>query len=348
MSQVKILPINPKPPIVGYNYHAFPLAILSAGSAYLNWFYCQYIQLFCSAFFPDSGPTRREPEKGKFDFYRHVVYQQHLCPYLDIQWVNQDLVNAAYDDIVRFVVQSVGQDYYVQLIVDEFYIPAARSYRRTHFSHDILVVGFDLHRQLLRVLGYDRSHKFGQFDVRFSDLRRAYGARKDRPAKIWLARHEPAADFGFDVELVKEQLHEFAHSLKPCLRHREIEQNPGKLAGGDVYGLATYGVLQEKCLKVAGSGKGKRFDIRPFHILMEHKRCMVWRLRFMVEKGYLAAGEGFVQAYQRPETTASVLRMMMIKYRLQPRAELLARAAARLRALEDAERSIIRQVIAEL
>lgn len=347
MSQVKVLPTNPKPPIVGYNYHAFPLAILSVHRAYLDWFYCQYIQLFCSEFFPDSGPTSREPERGKFDFYRHPVYQQYLCPYLDIQWVNQDLVNAAYDDdIVPFVVQSVGQDYYVQLIVDEYYVPAARAYRRAHFSHDILVVGFDRRRQLLRVLGYNSSNKFGPFDLRFSDLRRAYGARKDRPAKVWLARYEPAAAFEFDVDLVKEQLGEFVHCLNPCLRHREIEQNPGKLAGGNVYGLATYEVLREKCLSGGAAAKG--LDIRPFHILMEHKRCMVGRLRYMVDKGHLPPGEGFVQAYQRMETTAAVLRMMMIKYRLQPRPQLLARAAARLRALEEAERGTVRQIIGAL
>ncbi|MCL2311269.1 MAG: hypothetical protein FWC41_02095, partial [Firmicutes bacterium] len=47
------------------------------------------------------------------------------------------------DSIIRYLIDSIGRDFYSAVWVDKYYIPDNESYMSWHFVHGILVYGYD-------------------------------------------------------------------------------------------------------------------------------------------------------------------------------------------------------------
>lgn len=132
--KAKQLPFK-TPPIIGYQSYAFPLGIAANHNNYLPWFYSNYIQLKCASNFFQ----RRDLW---FDFLDGNVYGR--IPFLEYDCYVKDDFSNSYGDLVDFIIESVNKNSYIYTVVDLFYIPNTFGYQQSHFTHDTLVLGYNL------------------------------------------------------------------------------------------------------------------------------------------------------------------------------------------------------------
>ena len=121
----KTLPIA-TPPVIGYLHHAYPLSILANWTAYLPWFYSNYIQLYC----PQNLQNLRRNRTLKFNFYRRPDQRFSISPYLKVQFLDRDLIYNSSKDIVPFIVACIDKGYYVQPTVNEWFLSTSPAYQK--------------------------------------------------------------------------------------------------------------------------------------------------------------------------------------------------------------------------
>lgn len=336
----KTLPIT-TPPVIGYLHHAYPLSILANWDAYLPWFYCNYIQLFCPRNLQSVGQNRTM----KFNFYRRPDQRISFSPYLDVQLLDRELIFRSHEDIVPFLTNCLDKDIYVQPTVDEIFLPDSPSYQTRHFIHETLIYGYDQINQNFTGIGYKKNGDYGSYCISFAELKQAILQTNLKghydTHGLRLFKYAPEGKYDFDLQLVTEQIDAYLKSHNTSQQFRMIS-NPVDGA----YGLDTY-----ECLRDYIKGflsHPSFFDIRPIHILWEHKQCMLARLNFMETKGYLDPKDTFSTSYQRLAQKTGMMRMMMLKFQKTRSTELIQRICSGLDQLKEEERVLLQNVLEQL
>lgn len=334
------LPIG-HPPIIGYLHHAFPLAILSRCEDYLPWFYSRYIQLHCPANLA-AGP---DPErKRKFNFYRPPGYDDAPAFGVSVTRLNRDLI-LVNGQVIDFIRQAILSGRYVQVCVDEFEIPGKAAFQKRHLLHELFVFGFDDARAVVETLGFQNSGDFGSLEIACDNLQRAFcaGAKNNEydPDGLRLFSVDEAVSYAFDIQAVLEGLEDYVLSQNTSERFRLLAE---PIDG--VFGFATYRCLIEACSQLFSNPNW--YDIRPLHILWEHKVCMLARIRYLEREEYLNVADGLGDLYAGIEMQARTLRMMMLKLRVSRDGAVLKRLIQKLELLAQDEGHILMCVLETL
>ena len=334
----KILSIT-MPPVIGYLHHAYPLSILANEEAYLPWFHSNYIQLYCPPNF--QNPSRNRTMK--FNFYRRPDQRVSFSPYLKVQILDRDLIFKSPTDILPFVVACIDKGYYIQPTVDEYFLPDSAAYQKRHLVHETLIYGYD--KQTFVGIGYNKNGDYASCHIMFSELEQAI-VHADLtghydPDGLRLFKYDSHVRYDFDIHLVREHLEDFLFSKNTSHRFRLLA-NPTDGA----YGLATY-----ECLKHYINSflvPPFSFDIRPMHILWEHKKCMAYRLNYMEAQGYLKSEDGFFIQYDEVTRKIGVLRMMLLKFRKTRSPALIHRVCLHLDAIAEVEKRLLQNLLDNL
>jgi hypothetical protein len=333
----------------------FPLSILATQKAYLPWFHSTHIQLFT---FPGEG----------LKFYTQPFCTQHQtsrlyyphCPLLDVQNLDGVLLERWGGDPIDQVMACIDAGYYVQLAVDFFYLPCRAPFGRAHFADDVLVSGYDTARQVLAISGFNAQGRYGLAPVEFTNMTQALSTPKecyfedargtgqlppwfgaamiDRP-RVFLYRYRTDTSFRFDPGAVAEQLEDYLESRDSAKRHRWLANS----RPGGIWGLETYRALAAM-LHIWKKEPAGHSSI-PLHVFWEHKTCMLGRLRYMEEEGYLPAKEGIARAYAAVEKKANRARLIELRWRTTRMAGALAKAAAILLETMVLERPLLGRVV---
>lgn len=334
----KILPIT-IPPVIGYLHHAYPLSILANEEAYLPWFHSNYIQLYCPPNFQNPNRNRTM----KFNFYRRPDQRVSFSPYLKVQLLDRDLIFKSPTDILPFIVACIDKGYYIQPTVDEYFLPDSAVYQKRHLVHETLIYGYD--KQTFVGIGYNKNGDYASYHIMFSELEQAI-VHADLtghydPDGLRLFKYDSQARYDFDIYLVREQFTNLLHSRNTSYRFRMVA-NPADGA----YGLATYPCLKSYIESFLYSPFS--FDIRPAHILWEHKKCMVNRLKYMEDHGYLKSEDGFSVQYEELARKTGMLRMMLLKFKITRSPDLIHRVLSNLDDIEEVEQSLLQDLVKRL
>ena len=333
----KILPIT-IPPVIGYLHHAYPLSILANEEAYLPWFHSNYIQLYCPY-----NLQNLSSRTLKFNFYRRPDQRVSFSPYLKVQILDRDLIFKSPTDILPFVVACLDKGYYIQPTVDEYFLPDSAAYQKRSLVHETLIYGYD--NQTFAGIGYNKNGDYASYHIMFSELEQAI-VHADLtghydPDGLRLFRYDSHVRYDFDIHLVREHLEDFLFSKNTSHRFRLLA-NPTDGA----YGLATYPFLKSYIESFLYSPLS--FDIRPVHILWEHKKCMVDRLNYMEDHGYLKSEDGFSMQYEELARKTGMLRMMLLKFKITRSPDLIHRVLSNLDDIGEVEQCLLQGLVKKL
>ena len=330
----KVLAVELNPPIKGFT--VFSLSVLAINEAYLSWFYSQHIQLYFSKVHIQKGIP-------KIDFYRPPNNRLFPTPLLETRWLDRDLISIVNEDIVQFVVKYIDKNYYVQLYLNEFYIPDRSSYNKKKNIHETLIHGYDLYDETFSIVGYNKMGQYVSSKLKFSDFKEAYMKIDYSPnhmAKIGLLKYINNRHYEFDINLVSEQLQDYIESNNTSERFRMLYKPED-----GIYGMKTYRYLIHCLLEQKNNP-----DIRLLHILWEHKKCMLNRLIYMEDKGYLDPFKELSTTYAKIEEEAANLRLVMLRVTLGFKKEneigtSIKYAKTKLEELANKEKNILERVL---
>jgi len=322
--EARVLRMNEDPIINCYNYYASLMSMISHDENIWPWFHSRFVQMVC---LPDISWYFFE------NAYDQQIYEE--CRWLENYSIPHKLLVSTWESPFAFVKEAIDSDYYCMLNADKYYFPAAhREYRKHHLIHEVFVYGYDLDKNMVFIAD-NFNGKYERVSCTVDELNAAvYHVRDQRISHCMYKKIEAACD-GFNLGYVIDSLEAVLHS-KPSLE-KPVFYEVGK------YGLAVYDALID-ALKGVALERGT-IDLRPFHLMYEHKKCMVARLNYMNAHSFLTKGESIVEKYKELETKALLLRNLAIKYSVTGNDALLHKLADGAANLKNNEKLLVERLL---
>lgn len=335
----KILNLT-EPLIDGYPKHAIQLSVLGQHDSALPWILSNYIQLRCPKTITDSKYS------SWMDFY--FIDPKYTDSLLYTEYFSRGYLLAFHDsNFIEFLIDCINSDYYIYTSVNEFYIPNTSSYQKRFFPHAILIYGYDYEKEVFNVGGFvkeDVGSKFSKFNVSFEELERAYktleGIDSDSYLnRFYLMKINPLRTFTFDPIHVKDLITDYLNSENTSERLRGF-YNPNT----DFH----YGMKIYDNLKLYYSLENiEDSDIRPLHILWEHKRLMLTRIKYMLDHNYIKEDTCY-ENYHNVERNAAICRNIYLKYKVTDDKKMVSKLLSYLDDILKEEKTILQQLLEEM
>jgi hypothetical protein len=319
----------------GYQFYAFPLAILATVEESKDWILTNYVHLVYD--------KRLQSAPVPFAFY---LFDYSQSPWLQTVKTDRFWVAASSHDIVDICRESIAAGYYPYLNLNEFHVPDREAFGTYDQTHDVLLSGFDDEAGSFTVYGYRANHSLGLTQVGYSEFRRSYESldRVDNTChQVYFYRVDRGARFPMDTAVVREAFEDYLAGANPSARFAMLRPRWDRTYGVDCYDP----LLRYLDSYLAGE---EAFDIRHFHVLWEHKRLMVMRLARLAEVTRSDALATLAKDFRPIERDALALRTGMLRRELAggTGSRFLSNASERLRGIRTGEMEILEKAIQEL
>lgn len=274
-----ILPIK-EPIIASYTNDAHIASILGAYNYTQDWLISQYILIYCRK-------NLKEHCWGNFYFpMTYNVRSQESCRYLQKQKIHTDTIHAMNVDIIEFVCMEIENSNYVDIMLDPYYLRTTYCYHSEHGYHDILIYGFNRDEKKFYCADFlfSKTATYTFSEVSFEDFMKAYekcdpnAPENYQSGLVYLYKilEKERANYVFDFQNI-------IHSLRAyyqCKRLENWEFYHSDDANGVAFGLEVYDMM-EKYIEDIKECKDEWINIRMFHVMLNHKRIMNERIRYL-------------------------------------------------------------------
>jgi len=351
--KTKVLHTKSDPIISCYNYYGSLMSMIEDDANIWPWFYSNFTQLaYC--------PT------GNWYFFENGNDQSLFenCPWLNRYSLSQKMIMNKWKSFKNFVVYCIDNDFYCLINVDRYYLPFVKAeYLRYHFAHELFIYGYDLEKDIAYVADNVGNYnlqfgKYVQAECAFSDLEQAFHGLPEQDSSNFCYEKIESGYHFFNAHYFKKSLECFLlglTSLKGPIRHE-----------GRIYGLEVYDqmILTLRMIKrgehppdfrafhphFANLAENEKnlLDIRPYQLMVEHKKCMTKRLKFMIEHAYIRRREAYLQSYETMEKQFVLIRNIAVKYNLTQNTSLLDTLAEELETNKKTEKETIQGLLENL
>jgi hypothetical protein len=291
-AQRRILPVS-IPPLLGFLRWAYTLAITHAHEETHDWLYTNFALLVCNTDYLEPG------KEFTLDFWRGG--QNEMLghnPFLEVRAVGYEDFLSLRDSLVPSLIKAIDQNFYPMVFVDESFLPYSSTFGCGKFyPHHTLLYGYDNQENVFHVLGFgntgtgDVFGRFGPQRVSFCELRAAANGmhvaleqrRIEEQLTYFLRLKKLGLDpippsFSFDLDVLRRSLMDYLEGRSYFGRLNHNLHNA-------VIGLRVYEQLDRYFLLAEEGRMGAdREDVRHLHVLEDHKRLMVQRLRYLAKK----------------------------------------------------------------
>lgn len=256
------LKIDRNPLVRNYLRHAFPLSVIAAtrkDKAELFVLY-EYINVIF------------RPWYHWFD-YDNSLYDSWEI--ISCSKIPREIFATNNLSILDCIANGISAGYYCDLWLDVYYIPGKAGYNETHFTHNVLVYGYDKSANTFKTLTYFEG-KYEDLDIEPQNILKAcsndyfwgaYFFKVNREASMVYLKEElierlkryveSQYDFSLNAKYNKFDPNQLCNRLA-CESFPDYVEETA-LSKGYIYPVALYGFL-------------------------EHKRCMGWRLKYILKK----------------------------------------------------------------
>jgi len=278
------------PLIKTYPQHAYGLAVLQVQPAARDWLFTNYLHLTaCPVHDPDlHDKSGRRLRASYFVDFCTPDLQHCFMPWLSSQLLSQATMQDLQITLRDVLRAAVTSNYYVQVPINEFYVPQSSAYRKTSYPHPVLVYGFDDDRQIFNCVGF-LAQSYGPVEIEYDAMEAAF---EKVPGTYWrdpslfifkLAKH---CDYWMDPAFMRSSLEEYLTGTNVMERTAHFAM-PRR---DSFFGFSVWNVLTTHIDAIASQAADSR--AQPMHLLYEHKLFMEKRIEFMRERNLLAGAAG--------------------------------------------------------
>lgn len=212
---------------------------------------------------------------------------------------------------VAFVKDMINDGYYVRWNMDRRYVSCASEYKKSRFFHPIIIYGYDF-THLYVADFFDGS--FSLEKAKRAGIRNAFNAQE--PPRNNDSRHDYTREvavhklrdwpYRFYLEDIRNGVEDYLNSQDSTRKFMKSSAHRDQIFA---YGLDCYDVIRKN---VTDEGMT---DIRPFHVLCDHKAMMSFRMHYLRENQYIEANdfEDLVQELDVLTNRTVLLRNFVIK-----------------------------------
>ncbi|MBT2284105.1 hypothetical protein J7E78_11190 [Paenibacillus polymyxa] len=300
-----------------YPKHAIPFSFLTNRDSFEPWLMSNYIQLKCSTTFM-THPT------DAFDFF--TVYPEfYETPPLQTERLVLETVQRIQPNFTEFIQKSLMQGKYIYTHLDEFYIPDTPSYGKNTSPHANLIYGFNDRDRTFNIGGYNENLKYTFKKISYSQLEESSKSIvhivQNQSPEIWhdfykfiyMIKYRELTHYTLDVQWMIDQLKDYLSSSNSSGRFRGFLNK-----SDDFYGLEVY----DKLIAYY-KDKPNNSDLKPPHLIWEHKKLMLMRIEYLVSNQIIAKDQALTKVYAELIQLSKTAQNILIKYRILEDEQLL-------------------------
>lgn len=234
---------------------------------------------------------------------RYDASYQEFSYFLDTEYLNLDKSMLHYDDVHSLIKNGCEEDYYINVNINELYIPERQDLEKREHFHYNLIFGFDDEARVFYALGYNQSGKLEIANIPYAvvdDLKNVGNG------VVRYKKNVNTAKFEFSIDYVLNSMEEFLYGIDSSVKFMGVI---GKQKG--IYGI---NIFQE----LLYTERGRELittDRRVSYLLYEHAVNMIARMKFIYQLGYLDAikRDMILEIGNRMLKTAEFLKNKVIK-----------------------------------
>ena len=240
--------------------------------------------------------------------------------------ISKFIIRGPVADIHTILKQSIDNDIYIVLNINEQFLPHRQAYQKEYFRHDILIVGYDDEAETYITVGIDENMHYRKVMYSFLNIEKAYySMQSEWDYEIFLFRFNKEYCYKMNKEKIKLQLENYCKAKNPNIRYLEEflknQNNTIEFVSnnyvGDFYGIRVYDYLINKIRKqyklfgtIQEADKLGVLELRSLNVLMTHDKIIKNMLDDILKIPHLELQKDF----ERIETIIAGVRILILKY----------------------------------
>lgn len=342
------LPIVFPPPIYYALFAADKLAIIMNNPSAMNWIYNNFIQLvFYSDNLKSIDPHTHYLSIWPIDLMK--IDQRGGNLFLREHVINNNIMELNRENLVDSVKMWIDHGLYIIANIDSTKISKTRYFGRKPFCHSAFIFGYNeigiyqvdfLNSGQLDIINVPYEELIEAF---FSpELPNIFRAEKNMEVdyNITLIQLRDNIKCDLNVEVIKFWIEEYLQARTIQTHNNFFIQFENTVSGTKIYDCMIKMVKKMK--------EDNNLDYRMFHALYEHKVIMVKRVEELMNQGLISSDEVLVLEVEELKKISDVCRMMVLKYNVLPRDDMLEELERNLIELKDKEIIFLTKLRAKL
>ncbi|KQN99839.1 hypothetical protein [Paenibacillus sp. Leaf72] len=246
-----------------------------------------------------------------FAFDNHHILLK-ICPGLSYNQLPQEIVIAKWGKSLKdVIIESIDLGYYVHIFVDRYYISLTDSYKNGHHMHELLIYGYDLDKDMALVAD-NFVEQFIKAECPFSELEEGYWCASDKYdfyTEIRFLKRNTDFECHINMEQIAAGMQNYLYS-KPTFDL--VVEQPFEFGFQALQRLLTDPQNMD-----TSSAEYRRFDLRAYHLLYEHKLLMEKRLAYLMDHGHMLYDQRLLDTSVDLKQRYLSMRNLVIKYRFK-------------------------------
>jgi hypothetical protein len=273
-AKTHILPINIDKYITTFPHDSFSCCIALSDKRNFPWFLKKFMQV-TSCINHTHNPANIWLGHIK-DLHNDIIDHHHYS--------YQDLKKT--DDILPLIISNINKNHYCTIYLDEFYLKHSRFYKSKHFTHQILIYGYDSKENKLKAIGYNQN--FNKIDLDCEIINKSFksGSAYYKSSGALIAE-SMSVKFSVLLDCVYEEYtwDDFLINLEEFLNFHEESRDVFPIKETDVpttkYGIDIYNSI---IYSLKNTNKDVlSIDIRAVNLWLEHKKGILLRINYLIE-----------------------------------------------------------------
>lgn len=314
-----------EPLFSSYHFQGVATATILENPTIENWFLNNAVILTCERKFLDgfSTPDLRIKNSAIFE-----------CPCFDTTYISSRFIEKEYMKIIK---NCIDRGFFVGYSnIDDFYIEGKTFYKKRHFPHDGLIIGYNDSDKTFTIFAYDSSWKYRSFKTPQSGFEKGRkSALKDNKYSNFCVFKPKCDIFEFSAKTSLLNIREYLNS--------SISLYP-KTKRGIVSGIAVHKYIIMYLNKlIDNSIPYHKSDWRIMRIIWEHKKVMLKRIEMI--QAELGLKTGYSEAYSKALRLADKARILYASYETKQRNDLLLKIISLLKEIDKIEKNVLKRLI---
>lgn len=267
-------------------------------NTYFDWLFSNYIQLSCDI---DDADCKLKYYYGLYKDYRY---------YMDNYFLNYNKVNVReYKclgiSIFDFVKGCLSNRKYVEAFFDQYYIKGQAEYGKQHCYHQFMIYGFDDLEEKFEILGYNFNGILEKEFISYEDFNKCLEEDFQENLLVVTEFEPDSRTFELNVNNLMESIKDYIDGKNTSVGSSNYFAEETRQFGMNIYAE----LMSDKGLWLLTR------DRRISFLLLEHKKCMADRVRYLAHMGYISSQDKEVLEKMAAELIdkAAIIRNYSIK-----------------------------------
>lgn len=308
------------PPITSYPYIANSLSILWVKKEkVLPWICDHYIQLV----------IRPKHSRTRSDFYENAdmgsyIIPGNFCPFLS--WLRNNQTTANFYKFTDYIEYQISHGYYLEACLDVFYLSCSKKFKNKHFIHQTFIYGFDSENKYVFISDFYDHGKYSRKVVSYDEINKSI---EGIDFLINLYKFEDF-DYKININLLKATADDYINGRDSMNKFQYSYQSFNQ---DIIYGINYYNYLLDVFIKE------EPIDVRPFHVLYDHKILMKIRLEYLkkIEKFDDSDIDNIIKLNNWLIEMSFILRSLVIKYNITHNYDIKKRISEKCSSIKESD-----------